>query len=189
MWHSPFSFFSHSIFLWAKPAESAERLQQGGKGLGRGLEEGACGCAGVGWAQVSTHSSPAACTWHATATAGNAHLLLLLLLLLQVERDGADVVGLGLSMWVLLLVFVLVSGFIGWATWVFLILAGLLLFFLNMVLLTSLRHMTMGGRVLRQQEVRVGVCGCFFWWGVSLTHSVPAYTNPSRHCAFKHWQY
>jgi hypothetical protein len=56
-------------------------------------------------------------------------------------------------MWVLLLLFVLVSGFIGWATWLFLIFAGLLLLFLNMVLLTTLRHMTKGGHVVHQNKV------------------------------------
>ena len=73
----------------------------------------------------------------------------------QVERDAADVVGLGLPMWLFLILFVLVSGVIGWATWLFLILAGVLLLFLNMVLLTSLRHMTKGGQVLRQHKVCV----------------------------------
>lgn len=58
-------------------------------------------------------------------------------------------------MWICLLLFVLVSGVIGWATWLFLILAGALLFFLNMVLLTTLRHMTRGGHVVRQEEVSV----------------------------------
>jgi hypothetical protein len=91
--------------------------------------------------------------------------LLLLLLLLQVERDGADVVGLGLPMWVLLLLFVLVSGFIGWATWLFLIFAGLLLLFLNMVLLVTLRHMTKGGHVVRQDKV-CWTLSCDLGWGV-----------------------
>jgi len=71
----------------------------------------------------------------------------------MVERDGSEVVGLGLPMWLFVIVFVLVSGVIGWAAWLFLIFAGLLLLFINLVLLTTLRHMTKGGRVIRQQEV------------------------------------
>jgi hypothetical protein len=59
-------------------------------------------------------------------------------------------------MWLMLLAFVLVSGVIGWATWLFLIFAGALLLLLNTVLLASLRHMTQGGHVLRQEQV--GVC-------------------------------
>jgi len=70
----------------------------------------------------------------------------------MVERDGSEVVGLGLPMWVFVIVFVLVSGVIGWATWIFLILAGALLLTINVILLTTLRHMTKGGRVVRQEE-------------------------------------
>lgn len=63
-------------------------------------------------------------------------------------------------MWLLLLAFVLVSGVIGWATWLFLIFAGGLLLLVNMVLLSTLRHMTQGGHVLRQQKVGCSVTLC-----------------------------
>ncbi|WIA39962.1 hypothetical protein OEZ86_013392 [Tetradesmus obliquus] len=67
------------------------------------------------------------------------------------ERDGSQTVGLGLPMWLLVLAFVLLSGAIGWATWLFLILAGGLLLGLNCALLTTARHMTRGGAVRAQQ--------------------------------------
>lgn len=77
----------------------------------------------------------------------------------MVERDGSEVVGLGLPMWLFVIVFVLVSGVIGWAAWMFLIFAGMLLLFINLILLTTLRHMTKGGRVIRQEEVRMLIVG------------------------------
>ncbi|WIA19680.1 hypothetical protein OEZ85_005608 [Tetradesmus obliquus] len=73
------------------------------------------------------------------------------------ERDGSKTVGLGLPMWLLVLAFVLLSGAIGWATWLFLILAGGLLLGLNCALLTTARHMTRGGAVRAQQP------GCSRW--------------------------
>lgn len=72
---------------------------------------------------------------------------------MQVERDGSEVVGLSLHMWLLLLLFVVVSGKIGWATWLFLILAGHLLALVNSLLLTRLRQMTRGGHVRNQHKV------------------------------------
>jgi hypothetical protein len=78
------------------------------------------------------------------------------LLLFQVERDGSEVVGLSPHMWLLLMLFVLVSGKIGWATWLFLILAGILLALINVLLLSRLREMTRGGHVRRQLKHKVG---------------------------------
>ncbi|KAF6252972.1 hypothetical protein COO60DRAFT_478769 [Scenedesmus sp. NREL 46B-D3] len=68
-----------------------------------------------------------------------------------IERDGSKTVGLGLPMWILVLCFVLLSGAIGWATWLFLILAGGLLLAINTSLLATARHMTRGGTVTAQQ--------------------------------------
>eukprot|EP00775_Hariotina_reticulata_P006178 gene6178-6416_t len=69
------------------------------------------------------------------------------------ERDGAQAVGLGLPMWLLVICFVLLSGAIGWSAWVFLILAGALLLVLNTGLLLAVRHITRGGRVRSIHQV------------------------------------
>jgi hypothetical protein len=49
---------------------------------------------------------------------------------------------------------VLIAGAIGWATWLFLILAGGLLLAINTSLLVTARHMTRGGIVKAQEPVR-----------------------------------
>eukprot|EP00878_Enallax_costatus_P041931 GHUV01048859.1.p1 GENE.GHUV01048859.1~~GHUV01048859.1.p1 ORF type:complete len:610 (+),score=193.30 GHUV01048859.1:830-2659(+) len=83
-------------------------------------------------------------------------------LLESAERSGSQVVGLGLPMWILMIAFVLLSGAIGWATWLLLILAGGLLLAINTSLIAALRHVTRGG-TLRPHSKET-------WW---LRHSKP----------------
>ncbi|KIY94682.1 hypothetical protein MNEG_13280 [Monoraphidium neglectum] len=63
------------------------------------------------------------------------------------ERDGAQVVGLGLVTWLFIICFVLLSSAVGWCAWIFSIAAGVILLLVNTYLVITVRKMTRGGAV------------------------------------------
>ncbi|KAK9829176.1 hypothetical protein WJX72_004342 [[Myrmecia] bisecta] len=67
----------------------------------------------------------------------------------SLDDDFAQIVGLGLPMWIFIIVFILLSHKIGWCIWVFIILAGGLLFAVNTKLIWIARYVTRGGHVHR----------------------------------------
>ncbi|KAK9909834.1 hypothetical protein WJX75_008172 [Coccomyxa subellipsoidea] len=69
----------------------------------------------------------------------------------SMEDDYASLVGLGLAMWVFLIVFVLLSSVWGWCVWLFTVLAGVVLLVVNTKLIWIARYVTRGGIVHRLQ--------------------------------------
>lgn len=65
----------------------------------------------------------------------------------SMEDDFAHIVGVSQEMWFTMIVFVLISGPLGWATTIFLSLAALVLLVLNMKLFVIIRHVCRGARV------------------------------------------
>ncbi|CAL5225006.1 g7784 [Coccomyxa viridis] len=60
--------------------------------------------------------------------------------------DAADIVGLGFSMWITVIVYLLLSWKVGWCIWALVLLDGLLILGINMRLLWLLRYMTRGAQ-------------------------------------------
>ncbi|CAL8467379.1 g6916 [Coccomyxa elongata] len=67
----------------------------------------------------------------------------------SMEDDYASLVGLGLAMWVFLIMFVLLSSVWGWCVWFFTLLAGVVLLIVNTKLVWIARYVTRGGMVHR----------------------------------------
>lgn len=75
----------------------------------------------------------------------------------SMEDDFAHIVGISLEMWLTLIVFVLISGPLGWATTLFLALAGMVLVVVNAKLISIIRHVCRGARVNQ-------LSSNIFWW-------------------------
>ena len=69
----------------------------------------------------------------------------------SMENDYANLVGLGLAMWLFLIVFVLLSSVLGWCVWLWTAVAGGLLAAVNTKLVYIARYVTRGGLVHRLQ--------------------------------------
>eukprot|EP00884_Botryococcus_braunii_P016874 jgi/Botrbrau1/3870/Bobra.0183s0094.1 len=63
----------------------------------------------------------------------------------SLEDDYSKVVGLGLPMWIFLIIFILLSAEIGWCIWIFIALGGLVLLVVNTKLVIITRYVTRGG--------------------------------------------